>query len=156
MEASQEESAPDQPLPTRRALEEGEGTVLAESEPLNDLNTSSSGGLRPDKADYKPVTGTPGSEQITAGSLAQTDQSCFTSDQPSHEDVVLLEAEKERFRRGNEAKNMVLDVIYGQMPQKIKKLLDVSVGTWKRGFWPKVQRAVYGRTEATNKVAHRT
>ena len=108
---------------TRRALE---GDVNAdEREPLNDLNTSGSG-----RPDYKPVTHAPdhGDERDW---LAQTDPSSLVTDQPSYEDVARLEAEKDRIRLNNEAKDMVLDVIYSQVPEKIQKMLDVSIGTAK-------------------------
>lgn len=54
---------------------------------------------------------------------------CLVKDQPSHEDVMRLEEENETMRRSNEAKNVVLDVIYDQVPKQIKKMLDNCLGS---------------------------
>ena len=119
-----EERAPDQTgdQTTRRAQEVGSDITTAArsaSEPLND------------GPDYRPVLGAPNNDE---DSLPQTDQSCLVKDQPSHEDVTRLEEEKESMRRNNEAKNVILDAIYDQVPKKIKKMLDNYVGSENRRF----------------------
>lgn len=75
------------------------------SEPLND------------GPDYRPVHDAPDPNNDSL----QTDQNCLVKDQPSHEDVLRLEEEKQSMKLSNEAKNVVLDVIYDQVPKKIKK-----------------------------------
>ena len=119
-----EESAPDQTgdQTTRRAQEvDGDITTAtgSASEPLNDGQ------------DYRPVLGAPNNDE---DSLPQTDKSCLVKDQPSHGDVLRLEEEKESMKRNNEAKNVVLDAIYDQVPKKIKKMLDNYVGSENRRF----------------------
>ena len=87
-------------------------------EPLNDLTTSDS--------DYRRVSqaGSPDREGL---SLRRPE----VRDQPSHEDVARLEAEKERLRLSNEAKDMVFDAIYVQVPSEIQCMLDRSMSPKK-------------------------
>lgn len=100
---------------TRRAREGG-----------SDVTTATGNASRPLNDAYKPVPGAPNNDE---DSLPQTDQSALVKDQPSHEDVLRLEELNESMRRSNEAKNVVLDVIYEQVPKKIQKMLDNSIGS---------------------------
>ena len=63
---------------------------------------------------------------------AMPEQSCFVKEQPSHEDVKRLEADNERIQRKNEARNMVLDAIFEQLPGKIKSELSNHAPSEKR------------------------
>lgn len=101
---------------TRRAREvDGDITTAtgSASEPLND------------GPDYRLVHDAPDPNNDSL----QTDRNCLVTDHPSHEDVLRLEEENESMKLSNEAKNVVLDVIYDQVPKKIKKMLDNYVGS---------------------------
>jgi hypothetical protein len=55
----------------------------------------------------------------------------YVKDRPSHEDVARLEADNDRTQRNNEAKNMVFDAIYDQLPEKIQsEMFDCGIG-WR-------------------------
>ena len=77
----------------------------------NDLNKSQDG-------DIKPVPGVSGESEN--GSLVR-DDAFSTVDQPSHEDVMRLEKDRERLQKINEEKNMVFETIVGQLPDRIRE-----------------------------------
>lgn len=94
------------------------GDVTMDSvEPWNDLNAST----------YKLVTEAP----EYAEDAAPLEKCILVPHHPSHEDVRRLEEGNEQIRRSSEAKNMVFDAIYEQVPDKIKRMVKYSVGLEK-------------------------
>ena len=73
----------------------------------------------------------PDEEESPEGHDNGDQDALYVKDQPSHEDVARLEADNDRMHRNNEAKNMVFDAIYDQLPEKIQgEMSNCGVG-WR-------------------------
>ena len=55
----------------------------------------------------------------------------LVKEQLSHEDVARLEADNDRMHRNNEAKNMVFDAIYDQLPDEIQSEMSSCGVGWR-------------------------
>ena len=106
-------------MSTRHARE-GDGPVAESSNDEGDKGD-----------DFKPSAqaAPDGSQDLGCG---EEQAAPLIKEQPSHEDVMRLEADNDRMQRSNEAKNTVFDAIYDQLPEKIQsEMSNCGVG-WRK------------------------
>ena len=108
MEPQQEESGEGDGIANQAAQSRREDVDRRQ---WNDLDKGQDG-------DIKPVLGVSGESEN--GSLVR-DGAFSATDQPSHEDVMRLEKDRERLQKINEEKNMVFETIVGQLPDRIRE-----------------------------------
>ena len=116
-------------MSTRHARE-GDPPVEPSDGSGNQVLHGEAGGTKPIAAHSPPDDD--GDRDVPDGDSVEDNVTLpLVKDQPSHEDVARLEADNDRMQRNNEAKNMVFDAIYDQLPEKIQSEMFSSGVGWR-------------------------